>query len=317
MSEHTILQELLSRHQVRKSQKQKREFEAWAQKACEERGFTLTGEDCPNFLHSRNLIAGNPEKARIIFTAHYDTCAESPVPNRVYPQNMLATLLIQMPLVLVILAAALCVQRLAGPYLGLGRRLSSFLALAVYFSLFVLIFFGKANPHTANDNSSGVAALLRIMEALPEDARSDAAFIFFDHEEMGKIGSKQYARMHPGITEGKILLNLDCVGDGNDMLIVAPKQSDEKLDAILRAAFQDEGDFRAVHCSAKKTSYNSDQKSFPNGVAVAACRRDRLGYHVPRIHTRRDVICEQSNLDYVTRGALNLMRLTSEQKKGG
>ena len=121
------------------------------------------------------------------------------------------------------------------------------------------------------------------------------------------MGSKQYAKAHPGITEGKVLLNLDCVGDGDDFLVVAPKNADEALVQLLKAAFGDGDGKRAVHCSARNTNYNSDQKSFPNGVAVAACRKGRFGYHIPRIHTRRDVICEESNLRYLRRCALRLM----------
>ena len=83
--------------------------------------------------------------------------------------------------------------------------------------------------------------------------------------------------------------------------------ADERLTALLHAAFPDDMGKRAIHCSAANTKYNSDQKSFPNGAAAAACRQDRLGYHIPRIHTRRDVICQESNLAYVRACALRLM----------
>lgn len=305
MNSQDILKELLSRHQVRKSSRQKQAFEAWLREVCRHSGYELQGENCKNLLKSRNLIAGDPEKARVIFTAHYDTCAESPFPNRAYPQNKLMSFLIQMPLVLLMLAIAAGVGLLASRYME--RRAAYLTAYFVYALLFGLLLFGKANPHTANDNTSGVAALLKIMAALPPDARPDVAFLFFDHEELGKVGSKQYAKMHPGVTEGKVLLNLDCVGDGEDFLIVAPKDAEEGLLALLHSAFADAGAYHAVHCTARETNYNSDQKSFSNGAAAAACRRDRFGWHLPRIHTRRDVICREENLDYVTDCALKLV----------
>ena len=176
------------------------------------------------------------------------------------------------------------------------------------------VFMGShPNPHTANDNTSGVAALLEIMTALSGD--QNAAFIFFDQEEMGKVGSKAYAKAHPGLTQGKVLLNLDCVGDGDDFLVIQPKNSDAALDRLLRAAFPDENGKRAIHCSARNTNYNSDQKSFENGAAVAACRNGRWGFHVPRIHTRRDTVCEQSNLDYVRACSLRLMNEIKGEKQ--
>lgn len=304
-----FLSVLLEKYQVRRSKKQKDDFVTYAQAVAHSAGYPFREEINKK---SRNLIAGDVEKAKVIFTAHYDTCAEMPLPNLIYPESKVKTFLAQMPLVLIMLALSFGAAFLVGK-LG-GGRVEIFLAwYVVYLGLFALIYFGPSNPHTANDNTSGVAALMEIMNALPQEMKHDAAFIFFDQEELGKVGSKAYAKAHPGITEGKVLLNLDCVGVGDDFLIVAPKKADEKLKAALKAAFQDEGGKRAVHCGAEKVSYNSDQKSFPNGAAVAACQKGKWGYHVPRIHTRRDVICEESNLQYVTACAVKLMEFVSNQ----
>ena len=306
-----ILSVLLAKYQVRRAKKQKDDFIVFATAAAHSAGYPCEEEDIKgSLLLSRNLIAGDPEKAKVVFTAHYDTCAWMPFPNLVYPQNKFLSILAQMPLILILLALAFGAAYLT--YGLLGRAGATIAAYIVYFGLFSLVFFGPANRHTANDNTSGVAALLKIMFALPPEQKQNAAFIFFDNEEYGKVGSKAYAKKHPDMMAGKTLLNLDCVGDGDDLFIVAPKNADERLLSLLRAAFQDAGGKRAVHCSANNTNYNSDQKSFPNGVALAACRRGRLGYHIPRIHTQRDVICEESNLNYVTACAMKLMALISE-----
>ena len=311
MSEY--LSVLLEKYQVRRTKKQKEDFLFWAKAAVHAAGFPCEEEFIKGGIGggSRNLIAGDPEKAKVIFTAHYDTCAWMPFPNLVYPQNKVMTFLAQMPLVLLLVALSFGAAWLA--YGPLGRAGAVAVWYIVYFALFALVFFGPANPHTANDNTSGVAALLEIMAALPPERKRDTAFIFFDNEEYGKVGSKAYAKKHPDIAKGKVLLNLDCVGDGDDFLIVAPKEPDEKLTALLQAVFQDENGKRAVHCSAKNTNYNSDQKSFPNGVAAAACRKDRFGWHIPRIHTRRDVICEESNIRYITACAVKLANSASSK----
>ena len=305
MSEETNLQTLLSRYQVRKNQQQKAAFFRYAQAVCHSAGYPCAIEEIGGRRVSRNIIAGDPAKAKVIFTAHYDTCAEMPLPNLVYPRSMLLTFLVQLPLILIMAALAVGVVRLVIHFAP--RSVAMLAGYAVYFGLLFLFYFGPANPHTANDNTSGVAALMEIMAAMPPDKRIDAAFIFFDNEEKGKVGSKAYAKAHPGITKGKVLLNLDCVGDGDDLFVVAPKNADEALVQLLKAAFQ-EGDGKRVHHeSARNTHYNSDQKSFPNGVAVAACRKGKLGYHIPHIHTRRDVICDESNLRFVRDRALRLM----------
>ena len=305
MSEETNLQTLLSRYQVRKNQQQKAEFFRYAQAFSHSAGYPCEIEEVGGRRVSRNIIAGDPEKAKVIFTAHYDTCAEMPLPNLVYPRSLLLTFLAQLPLILIMAALAVGASRLT--LLIASRNEAIVAAYAVYFGLLFLFFYGPANPHTANDNTSGVAALMEIMAAMPPDRRIDAAFIFFDNEEKGKVGSKAYAKAHPGIIEGKVLLNLDCVGDGDDLFVVAPRNADEALMQLLKAAFQDGDGKRAVHCSARNTFYNSDQRSFPNGVAVAACRKGKLGCYISRIHTRRDVICDENNLRFVRDCALRLM----------
>ena len=308
-----FLSALLEKYQVRRTKKQKDDFIAYARAVSQSAGYSFAEETQKGLLPSRSLIAGDPEKAKAIFTAHYDTCARMPFPNLIYPQGRGLSLLAQMPLILVLVALALGSAYLAAR-LG-GRPAGMAAGYIVYFGLFALVFFGPANPHTANDNTSGVAALMEIMHALPPEEKSLAAFIFFDNEEYGKVGSRAYAKAHPGITEGKALINLDCVGDGDDFLIVAPKAADERLLSLLKAAFRDEGGKRALHCSARNTNYNSDQKSFPNGTAAAAVQKGRLGLCVPRIHTRRDTVCEKSNLDYVRACCARLVHEIATEEK--
>lgn len=314
------LSTLLARFQVRRSRAQKEAFGRYIQETAQALGYSYRAETHKGMLTSRNLIVGDPEKAKVLFTAHYDTCAEMPVPNLIFPRSMALTLLIQLPLIVLMVALGLRAGNLAYRW---TENLLYFriVFLVVYFGLFALIFLGPSNRHTANDNTSGVAALLGIMAALPQEQRQAVAFLFFDNEEYGKVGSKQYQKAHPGLTENKLLLNLDCIGDGDNFLIVAPKKAEEWRVQALQSAFRDEGVKRAVHCSAQDTHYNSDQMSFPQGAAVAACRKNKLGYFVPRIHTRRDIICEQENLAYVTRSALRLMEgllpKSNNKKQGG
>lgn len=310
ISKAPFLSTLLACYQVRRRPAQKEAFGRYIQETAQSLGYSYRMETQKGRLASRNLIVGDPEKAKVVFTAHYDTCSEMPVPNLIFPKNMVLTILVQMPLILLMVALGIGAGTLA--YRWTGQELSYRLVfLVVYFGLFALMFLGPANRHTANDNTSGVAALLSIMASLPAQQRHTAAFLFFDNEEYGKVGSKQYKKAHPDLMEGKVLLNLDCIGDGDNFLIVAPKKAEDELKNLLRDAFRDEDGKRAVHCSAKNTHYNSDQMSFPQGAAVAACRKNRFGYYVPRIHTRRDVICAESNLAYVTQGALRLTEALS------
>ena len=305
------IDELLEKHQVRKSAAQKEAFRSWAREKCQGLGYACREDAHGKKGQTVNLIAGDPEKADIVFTAHYDTCSRSPMPNMIFPKNILFTLLAQMPLILMMLVPSIGVGLLMEKWTG-DTNFYMLGFMVVYFGLFFLLLRGPANQHTANDNSSGTAALLQIMEMLPEERRNRAAFIFFDDEEKGKVGSKAYAKANPEQKKDKLIFNLDCIGDGEHVLVVAPKKADAGLTGRLSAAFRDEGPYRAVHCSARDTAYNSDQRSFDRGVAVSACHKNVFGYFVPRIHTSRDRICCQENLDYVCRGAVALLEKVTD-----
>ena len=107
MSEETNLQTLLSRYQVRKNERQKAVFFRYAQAVSHSAGYPCEIEEAGGRQVSRNIIAGDPEKAKVIFTAHYDTCAEMPLPNLVYPRSLFLTFLAQMPLILMMAAVAI------------------------------------------------------------------------------------------------------------------------------------------------------------------------------------------------------------------
>ena len=89
--------------------------------------------------------------------------------------------------------------------------------ILVVLAMFLLMA-GPANRHTANDNTSGVTTLLDIMTALPTEARESVAFVFFDLEEMGLFGSAGFANQHKQIAKNTLLVNFDCVSDGDTIL---------------------------------------------------------------------------------------------------
>ena len=49
--------------------------------------------------------------------------------------------------------------------------------------------------------------------------------------------------------------------------------------------------------------YPSDQAQFKLGIAVCACNRmPVIGYYCDKIHTKKDTVCEQVNLDFLAEG---------------
>jgi Zn-dependent M28 family amino/carboxypeptidase len=73
----------------------------------------------------------------------------------------------------------------------------------------------------ANDNASGIAALLEIARALgslppARLPRRSVLLVAFDGEEIGRLGSTHYARHAPiGVARTRLMINFDMIG-GND-----------------------------------------------------------------------------------------------------
>lgn len=175
---------------------------------------------------------------------------------------------------------------------------------------------GPANQHTANDNTSGVATLLEIALNLPIKDRSKVAFIFFDNEEKGLLGSSQFKKAHKECVADTFLLNFDCVSDGDYIQFYPNKKlkKDEKTLNLLEQAFLSDGT-KIVEVVRDFGFYPSDQKAFVKGVGVVALHKGRLGYWLGRIHTNRDTVFQAENINLLRKGALVLQRPFQVHKK--
>ena len=145
---------------------------------------------------------------------------------------------------------------------------------------------GFANRKNANDNTSGVAVLLSLLEDLPLDQRNKVCFVFFDDEEKGLGGSKAFKRQYRKKIGFKPLINFDCVAHGRHLMFITKKEFNESRfsENLIEVT---EG--KALIKEAKKYIYPSDQFIFKNGVGVVALHKmPILGYYLSRLHSRFD-----------------------------
>jgi len=164
--------------------------------------------------------------------------------------------------------------------------------------------FGPANKNNVNDNTSGVAAVMELMQRLPAEQRGKAAFILFDNEEKGMLGSSAYASSHKAVKKDKLIINMDCVGDGENVLFFANKKT-RSLAAfpLLEEAMQGAKGRNFLMNKLENCVYPSDQSQFKHGIAVCACNKMKvIGYYCDKIHTKKDTVCEQENLDFIANG---------------
>lgn len=292
--------DILTMFPVRKSRKQKQAFREAVQVYAGTLGYETRVE--PGRFGCRNLVLGDPENAKYLITAHYDTCARMPVPNFITPCNVPVFVLYQVALMVGLFLVALCGGLVVGYFLR-GTVMAA--TQMLYWLLLASLILGPANRHNANDNTSGVVTLLEIAGTLPENQRHKVCFVLFDLEEAGLIGSSAYRKAHTKATNGQLVLNLDCVGDGDNMVMFPTgklKQDRKKLTRLYRAC----GFFGRKSLTVweqGKAVYPSDQMCFPYGVGICALRKNRLGLYLSRIHTGKDTVLDRTNVN-ILRAAL-------------
>lgn len=291
---------LIEQFPIRKNKAQKEAFRTWVQEEAARLGYTAQVEKKGS---SNNVVIGDADNAEAIFTAHYDTPAEMLWPNFITPCNVLVYLIYQVGIVLLLLAlsvaAGVAVGLLTGVY-----ELGFVVGYAIYFGILLLMMMGPANKNNANDNTSGVASVLETMARIPEEKRGKVAFILFDNEEKGMLGSSAFASMHKQVKKETFLVNMDCVGLGENILFFSPKTARnhahyEKLTAAVNAQtgrpvewFKMEGHF-----------YPSDQSQFKCGIAVCSCKKAKvIGYYCDKIHTRHDTVADVGNIAFIADG---------------
>ena len=296
---------IMAEMQVRKSRKQKADFRAWLCGELEAAGYAPTVE---KGFAARNVVAGDPEKAKVLLTAHYDTQAVLPVPNFITPRNPFFFLLYQ---VLIVLPLFIVIGVVEGVLLSFAPEavlwwlmpLAS-MALCIFFIWWLMD--GKANQHTANDNTSGVLTLLETALALPPEHRERVCFVFFDNEEKGMFGSAAFTKKHRQVKKHTVVLNFDCVSDG-DSIQFFPQQKLKKDETALKrmeAAFLPTGG-KDVQVVRGYSMYPSDNANFKRGVGVCALKhKPVIGYYMDRIHTSKDTVLDEANIALLRDGAV-------------
>ena len=290
-----LSQKILQEFQVRKSRKQKDAFLSllkahYPQITVEQSGF----------IKSNNIILGDISSAKTIFSAHYDTCARLPIPNFIAPRNVLISLLysllLLLPMIIILFAMNFPVSLISNNFWV--HYVFTMVAATIMMALMIA---GPANKHNANDNTSGVITLIEIYNRLTDQQRAQAAFIFFDNEEIGLLGSSQFKKKHGKEMENKLLINFDCVADGDHFLIAVTKDAEKIHGETLREIFKTTENKAFAFGKADKIFYPSDHIGFPQALAVAAFHKKKfIGHYIGRIHTGRDTVFDETNIKLLT-----------------
>ena len=253
------------------------------------------------FGKNRNLIVGDPSSAKVIVGAHYDTCAELPFPNFITPKNIFIYILYNFALVLPMIVLVTLSNITLNPLFYFGGL--------IYFALLMgIMLLGRPNKHTANDNTSGVIALCELWAAMSDEDKAKTVLVFFDNEENGLLGSAFYRKKHKKEIKQQLMINLDCISDGDYIMLIKSPEANGKYGSIVASSFSAEGEKSILLENSAGTLYPSDQAGFPIHVAVAAMKKGkRVGYYLDRIHTKKDTQFDRLNIEIITKGIVSLI----------
>ena len=298
--------DILVQFPIRKSKAQKQAFRDAVQAYAQSLGYPVTVEKGGMGVH--NLLIGDPETASFLITAHYDTCARMLLPNLVTPCNALLFWCYQILIVLSLFLATFLITGIVCLLLG-TTEIASAVALVIYWVLLLLMMVGPANRSNVNDNTSGVVTLLEIACSLPEMHRNKVCFVLFDLEEAGLLGSSDYRKKHKSETDRQTIINLDCVGDGDHILLfpTKPLKKDRKKLAPIYKCCGYFGDKSILVRDKGFGFYPSDQMAFPYGIGVGAFHvKKNVGHFYSRIHTPRDTVLDQTNVNLLRAAIVTL-----------
>ena len=292
---------LLTIYPVRKTAAQKAECRKWLLRELKRAGWRAQEETYGRANGSVNVVAGDPDRAALFLCTHYDTAARMLAPDFVSPTNVAAHVAYHLVVALALVVAAFLAALAVSFPLGKPElMLPLFLILAV--AALTASAYGPANKNNANGNSSGVLALLAIAKEMAYDKR--VCLVFLDNNERNLLGAAAFKKRHIERAGENLFIHLDCVGDGENLLLLPSKHSrwDAALLEAIQEAFPEEDGMHPRLRDKGLHYYPSDNRKFRFHVAVCACRYlAGLGYYIPHLRTKKDTVLEERNIAYIAR----------------
>ena len=270
---------ILRDYPVRRRPEEKEKFRLWLMGTLRELGYQPELQSRQSALqfggNVLNVVAGDPERAKLILVAHYDTAIRSLLPPMYMPTRPLTAFLYQaLTPALVLIGSFVLSFALTFPINAPYLTLPLFLLLLVTALLYLR--FGPSERRNLNDNTSGVAALLETAATLTPRYRGEVAFAFLDGGFGGLSGAKGFRARYPSAKE-KTIINLCSVAEGSELLVLPNKNSrwdGALLDAILDSF--ENGEHTTVFLKTDGLTYfPSDNRAFRYACSICACETVR------------------------------------------
>ncbi|QQK07858.1 M28 family peptidase [Miniphocaeibacter halophilus] len=304
------IKELIDKYQVRKNYEDKTKFINWLKPVIKEMNYDFKIDKYSS--KGRNLIVGDINNAEVFLTAHYDTQVNYFVPMFM-GMNWLGFIIGQLYVLFIILLPAILIDLIF-------KNIFYYNIPNIFLVLIVLLTFlytqiGVSNKNTVNDNTSGLATLINIMENLEDTHKNKVCFVFFDQEEVGLIGSSKFQKKYRRNIRNKPLINFDCVANGNNIFFIGQKEFRNSIlnnvltNSVEKIMKDNIYGKKYVIGPAYRYIYPSDQLIYDNSLAVAALKKAPLiGYYLNGIHNSRDRVFMKENIALITEVILDFVK---------
>lgn len=288
---------------IRRKEEQKENFRNYVLEESKKLGYDVKID---KIKEHNNIVIGNPKTAKVIFTAHYDTPAASLFPNLMMPRNLILGYLYVFGYPIVLSLLSLAISYGIVKLTNLPFEMTAVIFVILYLGSFYLMTRTFTNKHNKNDNTSGISAIFSLME---KNKGKDIAFILFDNEEKGLLGSKAYNKTYKEQLDTKLIINLDCIGYGNNLILIAKKDAlNHEYYQLLKDTVLETNEFTVNFYGTKGSMSNSDYKSFKCGIGLMTCNKVKgIGFITPRIHTIKDTIANTRNIEFITENLTNFV----------
>lgn len=262
---------------VRRKEKEKVDFRTWLVYTLKELGYSPKLESGTSALSAggnvTNVVVGDIEKAKIVLAAHYDTGVREVLPPLICPTRPATYMLYEALMPLLALAVSFLISFGVTFALNMPNMTLPLFLLLLVVTLFYPKY-GKSETNNKNANASGVIALLEVAKALTPRYRGEVCFLFLDGGTQASKGAKRLRRAHPCLKEKPVFV-IDCVGEGDELLVLPGKAS--RWDGDLLDAINDNfGNSEKKTCFLKtdgQVIFPSDNAAFAHSVSVCACRK--------------------------------------------
>lgn len=290
------------------SAKQKQMFIRVAAKDFNDLGYAVkanTGKH--KRMRSINLMVGDVKQAETLIVANYDTPQHNfGNPMKYYPFNGVTTFVsgflpIYAPMIIGgVLMLYILMQQM--PYLNFTTDvwwslfwLGLFIVCAVFTPIMTM---GIGNKVNFNRNTSGVVAALRLAEELSKEQRKKVAFVFTDNGCRNHGGDYLLRESFPDLLDDKLVIMLDCVGDG-DTLVIGYKDDSVQEAKDLAACFKVRP---KRHLCPKEDLRYTSFSFYPRGLLLARGNFYNDVLMVENISTNKDTNCDVAAIDELVAG---------------